>query len=107
MQTVEIVAPLRDLDGSIFTSGPVSKTFFLAVSLAALSCNVPVFADSLPVDVLAEKVEPPNVLGEKLSEDGVWSIVDPAGIEAGYVFQTGPLAPLPGFSGEPLSLIHI
>ena len=83
----------------------MSKTFFLAVSLAALSCNVPVFADSLPVDVLAEKVEPPNVLGEKLSEDGVWSIVDPAGIEAGYVFQTGPLAPLPGFSGEPIDVL--
>ena len=81
------------------------KTFFLVVSCLALLCNAPAIADPLPAEALAQKVEPPNVLGEQLSEDGVWSIVDPAGVEAGYVFQTSPLAPLPGFSGESFDVL--
>ena len=50
---------------------------------------------------LEVRVEPPYKLGEKLSETGIWSIVDLSGDDAGYVFETGPLAPLLGFSGAP------
>jgi len=77
---------------------------FLAAAIAVLFGGSAV-AETLSPDVLAGKVEPPNVLGEQLSDDGVWSIVDPAGVEAGYVFQTGLMAPLPGFSGEPIDVL--
>ena len=67
--------------------------------------TVPALADPLTPEALAKKVEPPNELGEPLNDKGVWSIRDPAGVDAGYVFQTGPLAPLPGFSGEPIDVL--
>ena len=61
-------------------------------------------AQVLQPEQLAEKVVPPFLLGEKLSEDGVWSILNSGGADAGYIFETGPLAPIPGFSG---AVIHV
>ncbi|MGF1474083.1 MAG: 4Fe-4S binding protein [Geminicoccaceae bacterium] len=48
---------------------------------------------------------PPYKLGEPTGSDGVWTIVDAGGGPAGYVFETEPLAPLPGFSGAPINLL--
>ena len=62
-------------------------------------------AQTLDRDTLATKVEPPNELGEKLTDKGVWSILDRTGEEAGYIFETEPLAPLPGFSGAPINVL--
>ena len=92
-------------DGIFIWNLPMLRPLRVVAGLLAAFCGGPVRADSLSADVLAGKIEPPNVLGTQLSEDGVWSIVDPAGIAAGYVFQTGPLAPLPGFSGEPIDVL--
>jgi len=82
----------------------VAVTFLLFL-LCVFSTPKHVAAQLLDRESLAIKVEPPNVLGEQLSEDGVWSIVDPAGVQAGYVFQTSQMAPLPGFSGEPIDVL--
>ena len=77
--------------------------FYIALSLALLSGATR--ADTLDRDTLATKVEPPNELGEKLTDKGVWSILDRTGKEAGYIFETEPLAPLPGFSGAPINVL--
>jgi len=83
----------------------VLRAFRMLSGIITAFCCSLAHSEPLPADTLAGKVEPPNVLGAQLSEDGVWSIVDPAGVDAGYVFQTGPLAPLPGFSGEPIDVL--
>ena len=48
---------------------------------------------------------PPYALGEPLNDKGVWSLRNSGGAEAGYVFETEPMAPLPGFSGAPINLL--
>ena len=62
-------------------------------------------AQPLTRDALATKIEPPFELGEQLTDEGVWSIRDRSGLDAGYVFETLPLAPLPGFSGAPINVL--
>lgn len=46
----------------------------------------------------------PMALGEKVSDLGVWELLNSGGAPAGYVFETEPMAPLPGFSGAPINL---
>ncbi|MBP1804855.1 4Fe-4S binding protein [Rubellimicrobium aerolatum] len=53
---------------------------------------------------LAGFVRPPMSVGEPLGDDGVWELLNSGGALAGYVFQTEPLAPIPGFSGAPIDL---
>ena len=62
-------------------------------------------AQILSPEDLASHIEPPYELGEKLSDDGIWSIRDRQGVDAGYVFEAGPLVPLPGFSGAPIHVL--
>lgn len=50
-------------------------------------------------------IVPPYALGEAVNDKGVWSLLNSGGAEAGYVFETGPLAPLPGFSGAPINML--
>ena len=75
--------------------------FVVLVSLLSAIAS----ADTLDPDTLATKIEPPNELGEQLSDNGVWSILDRTGNEAGYIFETGALAPLPGFSGAAINVL--
>ncbi|WP_255356716.1 4Fe-4S binding protein [Thioclava sp. SK-1] len=63
------------------------------------------FAAPLTHDALQERITAPYALGEQISPDGVWSLLNSGGGEAGFVFQTGPLAPLPGFSGKPIDIL--
>ncbi|WP_353347001.1 4Fe-4S binding protein [Litorivita sp. NS0012-18] len=44
-------------------------------------------------------------LGEQVSQDGVYSLISYTGVEAGYVFETRPIAPLPGFAGAPIDML--
>ncbi|GAD56619.1 4Fe-4S binding protein [Limimaricola cinnabarinus] len=60
---------------------------------------------TLPREALAEMIVPPYSLGDPIGEDGVWSLLNSGGTQAGYVFQTEPLAPLPGFSGAPIDML--
>ncbi|MFM2355122.1 MAG: hypothetical protein RLZZ528_858 [Pseudomonadota bacterium] len=65
----------------------------------------PALAAPLTREGIEAFVLPPYALGEPLGENGVWSLLNSGGAEAGYVFQTGPLAPLPGFSGAPIDML--
>jgi NosR/NirI family nitrous oxide reductase transcriptional regulator len=56
-------------------------------------------------DELTPLIVPPYALGESLDDRGVWGLLNSGGAEAGYVFETGNLAPLPGFSGAPINLL--
>ena len=62
-------------------------------------------ADPSPRDRIAPLIVPPYALGEALDDKGVYSLLNSGGAEAGYVFETGPLAPLPGFSGGPINML--
>ena len=55
----------------------------------------------------AERIMPPFSLGEPVNEQGVWSLLNSGGAPAGFVFETEPLAPLPGFSGAPINMLVV
>ena len=78
----------------------LSTLFFFCATL-----SVVVEAETLNREILATKIEPPNELGNKLSDKGIWSILDRTGKDSGYIFETGALAPLPGFSGAPINVL--
>jgi NosR/NirI family nitrous oxide reductase transcriptional regulator len=71
--------------------------FCLTAALAA--------AEPSPRDRIAALIVPPYALGEALDDQGLYSLLNSGGAEAGYVFETGPLAPLPGFSGGPINML--
>ncbi|MCV6585648.1 MAG: 4Fe-4S binding protein [Marinibacterium sp.] len=80
-------------------------SLFIAPALAA---------DPLDRDALAEQIFAPFSLGDPVGDpiDGpagntVYSLLNSGGAEAGYVFQTEPLAPLPGFSGSPVNTMVV
>ena len=59
----------------------------------------------LQAEDMAAHVIAPYALGERLNDQGVHSLLNSGGGEAGFVFETGPLAPLPGFSGQPINML--
>ena len=64
-------------------------------------------AEPLDRDVLEPYIVPPMSLGAKVNEDGVWQLLNSGGAEAGFVFETEPMAPLPGFSGAPINMLVV
>lgn len=62
---------------------------FLRTSLAQ--------AETLDRDMIETFVAPPMSLGERLNDEGVWQLLNSGGADAGYVFETEPMAPCPGF----------
>jgi NosR/NirI family transcriptional regulator, nitrous oxide reductase regulator len=62
-------------------------------------------AQTLTADELARHIEPPFRLGEPVNDKGVWTIVNLDGTESGFIFETEPLAPIPGFSGAPVNVL--
>ncbi len=52
-------------------------------------------------------IKPPMILGEAVNDKGVWQLLNSGGGEAGYVFETETLAPLPGFSGAAINLLVV
>jgi transcriptional regulator of nitric oxide reductase/ferredoxin len=63
------------------------------------------YAEPLDRETIANLVVPPYALGDPINENGVWSLLNSGGAEAGYVFETEPMSPLPGFSGTPINLL--
>lgn len=61
----------------------------------------------LSAEALAGLIRPPYALGPALDDRGLYSLLNSGGAEAGYVFQTEPLAPLPGFSGAPIDMLVV
>ncbi len=78
----------------------------LAALVWALSA-VSVLAEPSDRARIAEKVIAPMSLGEQISENGVYELLNSGGQHAGYVFETEPLAPLPGFSGAPINVLVV
>ena len=73
--------------------------------IAACFAPRPVHADPLSREAIAALVVPPYALGEAVNDKGVWALMNSGGALAGYVFETGPLAPIPGFSGAPIDML--
>ncbi|WP_245826398.1 4Fe-4S binding protein [Rhodobacter aestuarii] len=65
----------------------------------------PLFAAPLTREALAPMILAPYELGDPVNDRGVWALLNSGGGEAGYVFETEPLAPLPGFSGAPINML--
>ena len=69
--------------------------------------SVSAFAEPLTREVLEPYIVPPMSLGEEINDVGVWQLLNSGGAEAGYVFETGPMAPLPGFSGAVINMLVV
>ncbi|MEO1612909.1 MAG: 4Fe-4S binding protein, partial [Pseudomonadota bacterium] len=67
---------------------------------AALAAAAPMERAELEALVI-----PPFSLGEPVNDKGVYEILNSGGATAGYVLETEPLAPLPGFSGAPINIL--
>ena len=77
----------------------------MAALVAWLMLGLSAWAAPMDRDTLAELVMPPFSLGDALNDKGVYQLLNSGGAEAGYVFETEPLAPLPGFSGAPVNVM--
>ena len=75
------------------------------VILATLLAAAEARAETLARDDLVDYIVPPFSLGEPVNDKGVWQLLNSGGAHAGFVFETEPLAPLPGFSGAPINLL--
>ena len=75
--------------------------FFLVLLVAAAAAQ----AAPLGRDAIAGMVTPPYSLGARVNGNGVWQLLNSGGAAAGYVFETEPLAPLPGFGGAPIDML--
>ncbi|MCF6432752.1 4Fe-4S binding protein [Leisingera sp. MMG026] len=62
-------------------------------------------ASPLPREEISALIMPPFSLGEPVNGKGVYTLLNSGGAEAGYAFETEPLAPLPGFSGAPVNVL--
>ncbi len=83
------------------------RFFFLGCCAVLISFLTAVSAWAQPMgkQELAELVMPPFSVGEPVNDKGVWTLLNSGGADAGYVFETGELAPLPGFSGSPINIL--
>ncbi|MCA0870798.1 4Fe-4S binding protein [Seohaeicola saemankumensis] len=75
--------------------------------ITALAAPSPVPAEPLDRAALAGLIMPPFSLGDPVNENGVYTLLNSGGAEAGFVFETEPLAPLPGFSGAPINALVV
>ncbi len=73
---------------------------FIASAVAAA-------AEPLGREVLEPYIVPPMSLGEQLNDQGVWQLLNSGGAHSGYVFETEPMAPLPGFSGASINMLVV
>lgn len=83
------------------------RAFFLIfkLALALLFSAHSVLSEPMSREELSALVVPPFSLGDVLNDKGVYSLLNSGGAKAGYVFETAPLAPLPGFSGAPINIL--
>ncbi len=87
-----------------------SKTLLARLMLHAFLWAITALA-AVAEPLSRAQIEPhivaPMALGEPVNDQGVWQLLNSGGAEAGYVFETEPMAPLPGFSGAPINLLVI
>ncbi|MEO0862825.1 MAG: 4Fe-4S binding protein [Pseudomonadota bacterium] len=77
----------------------------LAALMALSVCLGMARAEPSPREVLAPLIVPPMELGEAVNDKGVYQLLNSGGAHAGYVFETEPMAPLPGFSGAAINML--
>lgn len=65
------------------------NAWFFAASVLA--------ASPLPREEISALIMPPFSLGEPVNSKGVYTLLNSGGAEAGYAFETEPLAPCRGF----------
>jgi len=83
-------------------------TYRLVAALCVWLCTaLSAWAEPLPRDAITPYIQPPMLLGEALNDQGVWQLLNSGGAEAGYVFETEPMAPLPGFSGAAINVLVV
>ncbi|MFK7870813.1 MAG: 4Fe-4S binding protein [Roseobacter sp.] len=80
---------------------------FMTVVLCWACCVQIVQAEPLSREQIAPMIVPPMELGDPLNDKGVWQLLNSGGAEAGYVFETEPMAPLPGFSGASINMLVV
>ena len=80
--------------------------FICAAVLWCLSAVCAV-AEVLSEDEIAARIYAPMSLGALISDNGVYELLNSGGAHAGYVFQTEPMAALPGFSGAPINVLVV
>jgi len=79
----------------------------LRALLLWLLLSGPLLAAPLTREQLSEMILAPYSLGEPVNDKGVWTLLNSGGGEAGFVFETEPLAPLPGFSGAAIDMLVV
>ncbi|MDQ2089719.1 4Fe-4S binding protein [Marimonas arenosa] len=77
----------------------------LLASLAYVIATFATAAEPLSRAQIEAYVQPPFLLGDRLTDQGVYEMVNVYGAPAGYIFETEPLASLPGFSGAPINMM--
>lgn len=87
------------------TGGRIIRALALAVALCGAALAV--MAEPLGRADLEPYIVPPMSLGEQINDKGVWQLLNSGGAEAGYVFETEPMAPLPGFSGAAINMLVV
>ncbi|KCV82132.1 regulator of nitric oxide reductase transcription [Actibacterium atlanticum] len=78
----------------------LAQSLLLVVAAQAALAKEP-----LSPDQIATYLPVGYSVGELLSDDGVYSLISYTGSQAGYVFETGPIAPLSGFAGAPIEML--
>ena len=83
------------------------KTVAACLHFCALCLLWTGLAIAQPLDrsAIAPHVVPPYALGDVVNDKGVWQLLNSGGAVTGYVFETEPMAPLPGFSGTPINML--
>ena len=79
------------------------RAILTAILLAAMPAAVA--AEPSARERLAPLIVPPMSLGERLNDAGVYELLNSGGAHSGYVFETEPMAPLPGFSGAAINVL--
>lgn len=80
----------------------------IGVLAGLLVAALPARAGDWPVSpraVIEPLIVPPYALGEAINDKGVYHLLNSGGSEIGFALETGPLAPLPGFSGKPINML--
>lgn len=80
---------------------------YLIAALFWFASTLVSWADPAPEQDIAARIYAPMSLGTQLSDDGVYELLNSGGAHAGYVFQTEPMSPLPGFSGAPINILVV
>ena len=80
---------------------------FIIAAALWLASAVIALAEVLSPEELATHIRAPMSMGAQISDNGVYELLNSGGAQAGYVFQTEPMAPLPGFSGAPINALVV